>query len=175
MNSAIDRPMPNYDEGLKLLRRGEQHLKAQHLKHYSLKDNIINGKVQASMRPEIWSVQVRSLFSKFRYNCIGVTILTTYEYLYLSVINIQMNKKKIKTFSNFQIELSDGRKIRRSKCSCPAGAGEETGAGGKCSHVAALLLYVQKNVSCTDLPCQWSSKKKLETVTQSKTSFLFSK
>ena len=63
--------------------------------------------------------------------------------------------------------------IKISALSCPGGSGQENGAGGKCSHVAALLVYIQKNISCTDVPCQWSSKKKAaDSVTQSKKSSL---
>jgi len=57
----------NYEEGTKLIKRGEKHLKAQHLLEYSLKDNVIKGRVQASQRQEIWSVQVSPSYLKLRH------------------------------------------------------------------------------------------------------------
>ena len=38
--------------------------------------------------------------------------------------------------------------VSRHSCDCPRGK-------FKCHHVAALLLWANKNVSCTDGPCQW--------------------
>ena len=38
-------------------------------------------------------------------------------------------------------------------CQCPIGQ-------SKCSHMAAILIYCNRNISKTDITCQWIYKKK---------------
>jgi hypothetical protein len=63
----------NYNDALNLIRRGEKHLNSSHLLEFSLKDSVVNGKVKASMRPEIWIVKVRPLIRK---HCVCAVLLT---------------------------------------------------------------------------------------------------
>jgi hypothetical protein len=51
-----------------------------------------------------------------------------------------------------QIWLNDELRIDRTTCGCPRGQ-------FRCSHLAALLLYSNKNASSTDRICQWAQKK----------------
>ncbi|KAE8737944.1 hypothetical protein FOCC_FOCC016588 [Frankliniella occidentalis] len=45
-------------------------------------------------------------------------------------------------------------KICSAECSCPIGK------YGRCHHIAALLLYGNRNISVTDVACSWTLKKK---------------
>ncbi|KAK3923385.1 Alkaline nuclease [Frankliniella fusca] len=44
--------------------------------------------------------------------------------------------------------------VKEDWCSCPIGK------FGKCHHIAALLLYANRNISSTDVACSWSHKNK---------------
>ena len=49
--------------------------------------------------------------------------------------------------------MNDGGCVETARCECPRGQ-------YKCHHMAALLMYGNKNFGCTDKPCVWKGKKK---------------
>ncbi|XP_030293203.1 uncharacterized protein LOC115593731 [Sparus aurata] len=57
-------------------------------------------------------------------------------------------KKKV-----YKVEVHvEGQSVRYSTCECPIGR-------DKCHHMAALLIWVEKNVSRTDVECVWRRAK----------------
>ena len=46
----------------------------------------------------------------------------------------------------------ESQQVQYSTCQCPIGK-------GKCHHMAALLIWVEKNVSRTDVECAWTKAK----------------
>ena len=53
----------------------------------------------------------------------------------------------------FSIQVHvESQEVRYSTCQCPIGK-------AKCHHMAALLIWVEKNVSRTDVECAWKKSK----------------
>jgi len=46
-----------------------------------------------------------------------------------------------------QIDIVN-QEVTSWSCTCPRGA-------FKCSHLACALLYIAKNIGCTDVQCEW--------------------
>lgn len=61
----------------------------------------------------------------------------------------------------------EGQSVRFSSCECPIG-------NDKCHHMAALLIWVEKNVSRTDVECVWKRVKscKAEEITAKRVSVM---
>ena len=82
----------------------------------------------------------------------------------LNASNFEFNNQGLKNYSSsisLQIYLDDKMVIKSTKCECPRGA-------FKCSHAAALYIYGIRNLSRTDVECQWKKEKAPKT-TQSAT------
>ncbi|XP_062874073.1 uncharacterized protein LOC134335455 isoform X3 [Trichomycterus rosablanca] len=57
----------------------------------------------------------------------------------------------------YEVEVHvEGQSVRYSTCECPIGR-------DKCHHMAALLIWVEKNVSRTDVECSWKRAKTSKT------------
>lgn len=50
-----------------------------------------------------------------------------------------------------QVEI-ESQAVKTSSCECPNGKHQ-------CHHIAALLVWVEKNVARTDIECSWSKPK----------------
>ena len=49
---------------------------------------------------------------------------------------------------HIQIQMSGSKSVTKATCCCPRGQ-------LKCHHMVALLIYGHRNISCTDISCQW--------------------
>ena len=65
-----------------------------------------------------------------------------------------MHSQRInEALTNTWIKTTDDGEVNCAHCDCMAGLGEV------CSHVEAVLFYVEavrRSKSCTDVPCSWS-------------------
>ena len=52
----------------------------------------------------------------------------------------------------------------RTNCECPTGGVTIA----KCSHIATILLYINRNISCTDNLAAWTKKGLVDHETRSK-------
>ncbi|XP_064479388.1 uncharacterized protein LOC135392609 [Ornithodoros turicata] len=82
--------------------------------------------------------------------------------LCLRTAGIHENPHSVEVCLSFEDSAGEeSLRVLRSSCSCTAGLSE------KCKHVSALLLHCYRNglaslrdLSCTDIECEWSTKKK---------------
>jgi hypothetical protein len=57
----------------------------------------------------------------------------------------------------FQVDLGLNASVELAVCTCPRGL-------FRCHHIAVVLLYAHKNISCTDKECVWAKRKVAEDV-----------
>lgn len=48
----------NYEVAMKFVRKAEKKLGSDHLRQFTIKDDVINGQVKATQKPIIWTVRV---------------------------------------------------------------------------------------------------------------------
>ncbi|CAL8269567.1 unnamed protein product [Arctogadus glacialis] len=68
------------------------------------------------------------------------------------VIKVSVQASQKKKVYEVEVHVEEGQTVKYSCCQCPIGR-------GKCHHMAAVLIWVEKNVSRTDVECAWKRAK----------------
>ncbi|CAL8277903.1 unnamed protein product [Arctogadus glacialis] len=68
------------------------------------------------------------------------------------VIKVSVQASQKKKVYEVEVHVEEGQTVKYSSCQCPIGR-------GKCHHMAAVLIWVEKNVSRTDVECAWKRAK----------------